>query len=195
MTKQTSSKAKGQYFGESANDEAWALKILSGKSPIVTRNPNCREILCYQKCVMDFQSYICSSGCSIGFSIGGGSPRCLCHVLGGISYWQSRMHRHQNQEPEPGIRTRKAIGIASAYILNLHTHLVRCAMTLRNTLQMIQTPYPCPFPCALKCHLCRSLLNCPSSLFGNPPTLSARFITSLPFSPSRSSCGKPHHSR
>jgi hypothetical protein len=43
-------------------------------------------------------------------------------------------------------------------------------------------------------HLCRSLLSWPSSLFGNPPTLSAFFIISLPLSPSRSSIGNPHHS-
>ena len=45
-----------------------------------------------------------------------------------------------------------------------------------------------------QCHLCRSLLNCPSSLFGNPPTRSAFCISSLPFSPSLSSIGNPHHS-
>lgn len=44
-------------------------------------------------------------------------------------------------------------------------------------------------------HRCRSLLSCPSSLFGKPPTLSALINTSFPFSPSLSSTGNPHHSR
>ena len=47
----------------------------------------------------------------------------------------------------------------------------------------------------LPLYRCLSLLNCPSSLLGNPPTRSAFLNTSRPFSPSRSASGNPHHSR
>jgi len=45
------------------------------------------------------------------------------------------------------------------------------------------------------CYRWRSLLNWPSSLAEKPPTRSALLTTSLPFSPSLSSIGNPHHSR
>ena len=60
-------------------------------------------------------------------------------------------------------------------------------------MQMPQTPKDA-YSQVHGCHLCRSLLSWPSSLFGNPPTLSAFFMISLPLSPSRSSIGSPHHS-
>jgi len=61
-------------------------------------------------------------------------------------------------------------------------------MTLKLHAMLCSSIYP------YHAHLCRSLLSCPSSLFGNPPTLSAFLMTSLPLSPSRSACGRPHHS-
>lgn len=83
----------------------------------------------------------------------------------------------------------------ASYTLNLHAHFFQCARCSQHH-KTIPNSGPMPFSSRRRQHhLCRSLLICPSSLLGNPPTLSALLITSLPFAPSRSSIGNPHHSR